>query len=185
MDAELREQLAREVRAILKKENITAVLVTHDQNEAFVMADEICVMNDGVIQQQDTGYNLYHRPVNQFVADFIGQGVLVPGEVIENSQVKTELGIINGKLPEGCKPGCLVEVLMRPDDIVYDEHSTDTAEIVDKAFRGAEFLYTLRTPSGLRVLCLTPSHYNHQIGEHIGIRLEVDHLVIFRRDRKD
>ncbi|MFT5659369.1 MAG: iron(III) transport system ATP-binding protein, partial [Gammaproteobacteria bacterium] len=74
MDVDLREQLAREVRNILNQENITAILVTHDQFEAFAMADDICVMNEGRIEQQDSGYNLYHRPANRFVADFIGQG---------------------------------------------------------------------------------------------------------------
>jgi iron(III) transport system ATP-binding protein len=184
MDADLREQLAREVRDILRAENVTGVLVTHDQHEAFVMADEICVMNDGIIEQHDTGYNLYHRPANQFVADFIGQGVLVHGEVIEDSRVKTELGNITGHLPEGCKPGCPVDVLIRPDDIVHDDSSSQHAAIVDKAFRGAEFLYTLSLESGTRVLCIAPSHHDHRLNEKIGIRLEMDHLVIFRRGHK-
>ena len=181
MDAELREQLAREVRDILKKENVTAILVTHDQHEAFVMADEICVMNDGIIEQHDTGYNLYHRPANQFVADFIGQGVLVPGEVVEDKGVKTDIGTIKGKLPDGCKPGCPVDVLIRPDDVVHDDTSEQKALIVDKAFRGAEFLYTLMLDSGIRVLCIAPSHHDHALNSSIGIRLDMDHLVIFKR----
>lgn len=184
MDAELREQLAREVRSILKKENITAILVTHDQHEAFVMADEICVMNDGVIQQHDTGYNLYHQPANQFVADFIGQGVIVPGEVVSVDKVKTDLGEITGALPLGCKPGCPVDVLIRPDDVIHDDHATDQATIIDKAFRGAEFMYNLRMPSGVEVLCLAPSHHDHKINESIGIRLDIDHLVIFKHESK-
>lgn len=182
MDADLREQLAREVRNILKQENITAILVTHDQHEAFVMADEICVMNDGVIQQHDTGYNLYHQPVNQFVADFIGQGVIVAGEVVATNKVKTDLGEIEGELPEGCNPGCPVDVLIRPDDIVHDDEATDQAVIIDKAFRGADFMYNLRMPSGIEVLCLAPSHHDHKINERIGVRLDIDHLVIFKRE---
>ena len=181
MDVELREQLAREVRDILKKENITAILVTHDQHEAFVMADEICVMHEGIIQQHDTGYNLYHKPTNQFVADFIGQGVLIDGETIEAGKIKTDLGIIEGITPEGCKPGCKVDVLIRPDDVIHDDASLEQATIIDKAFKGAEFLYTLRTKSGVEVLCLAPSHHDHQINENIGIKLDIDHLVIFRQ----
>jgi iron(III) transport system ATP-binding protein len=76
-DVELREMLAREVRDILKREGMTAILVTHDQHEAFAMADEIGVLQSGRLQQWDTGYNLYHKPVNQFVAGFIGQGTLI------------------------------------------------------------------------------------------------------------
>ena len=181
MDVELREQLAREVRHILKQENITAILVTHDQNEAFAMADEICVMNEGVIQQHDSAYNLYHKPANRFVADFIGEGVIVPGMVVGGNTVNTELGNIHGVVPQGCKPGCQVDVLIRPDDIVHDDAAEETAIVVERAFRGSDFLYTLRMPSGIEVMSLVPSHHDHQINEAIGIRLEFDHLVVFPR----
>jgi iron(III) transport system ATP-binding protein len=179
MDAELREQLAREVRDIIKEEEITALLVTHDQYEAFAMADEIGVLNAGQLMQWDSGYNLYHRPGNRFVADFIGQGVILPGEVLNEGQVQTELGAINGQLPPGCKPGCKLELLLRPDDILHDDQSALHAKVVAKAFRGAEFLYTLELASGTRVLCFAPSHHDHPLGEQLGIRVEVDHLVMF------
>lgn len=125
LDVELREQIAREVRQILKQENISAILVTHDQHEAFAMADEICVMNEGRIQQHDTAYNLYHKPANHFVADFIGEGVIVPGMVVGSNTVNTELGNIHGLVPKGCKPGCQVDVLVRPDDVVHDDESPE------------------------------------------------------------
>jgi len=179
MDAEMREQLAREVRAIIKEEDITALLVTHDQYEAFAMADEIGVLNAGQLMQWDSGYNLYHRPGNRFVADFIGQGVILPGVVLNEGQVQTELGAISGLLPPGCKPGCKLELLLRPDDIQHDDQSTLHAKVVAKAFRGAEFLYTLELASGTRVLCFAPSHHDHPLGEQLGIRVEVDHLVMF------
>lgn len=181
MDIELREQLAREVRHILKQEKITAILVTHDQHEAFAMADEICVMHEGQIQQHDSAYKLYHEPVNRFVADFIGEGVIVPGMVVGVNTVNTELGNIHGMAPTGCKPGCPVDVLIRPDDIVHDDESNETAVVIERAFRGSDFLYTLRMPSGIEVLSLVPSHHDHKINETIGIRLEFDHLVIFPR----
>lgn len=179
MDAELREQLAREVRGILKEEEVTALLVTHDQYEAFAMADEIGVLNAGQLMQWDSGYNLYHRPGNRFVADFIGQGVLLPGEVLSENQVQTELGVVSGQLPTECKIGCKLELLLRPDDIQHDDQSRLQAKVVAKAFRGAEFLYTLEMASGTRVLCFAPSHHDHALGEQIGIRVEVDHLVMF------
>lgn len=179
MDVELREQLAREVRAILKQENITAILVTHDQNEAFAMADEICVMNDGSIQQHDSAYNLYHQPTNRFVADFIGEGVIIAGMVVGKNMVNTELGNIQGTLPDGIKKGHKVDVLIRPDDVIHNDNATETAIVVERAFRGSDFLYTLRMQSGTEVLCLVPSHHDHKINEKIGIQLEFDHLVIF------
>ena len=182
MDAEMREQLAREVRSILKQENNTAILVTHDQNEAFAMADQICVMNEGSIQQQGSGYDLYHEPINRFVADFIGQGVILPAEVKDAHTVRTDLGIITGDNPIADEPGAIVDVLIRPDDVVHDDESSESAIVVEKAFRGADFLYHLRMDSGIEVMCLAPSHHNHKINERIGIRLNVDHLVTFSRN---
>ncbi len=190
LDVELREKLALEVRDILKHEGITALLVTHDQHEAFAMADVIGVMNQGVIQQWDTPYNLYHQPANRFVADFVGQGVLLPGEVLNSHQVEIELGVLEGYIPSGCdedggcslcEKGCQVEVLIRPDDIIHDDSSLLLAEVERKAFRGADFLYSLKLPGGNRVLAQVDSHHNHAIGEKIGIRLGIDHVVAFRK----
>jgi iron(III) transport system ATP-binding protein len=190
LDVELRERLSIEVRDILKRETTTALIVTHDQNEAFALADWVGVMSDGRIQQWDTPYNLYHEPANRFVADFVGQGAMVAGEVINDHQVEIELGVLNGHIPvecdasdcEECVRSCHVDVLLRPDDIIHDDDSLLMAEIENKAFRGAEFLYTLKLPSGQRALSLVPSHHNHAIGERIGIKLAVDHVVAFRRD---
>ncbi len=179
MDAELREQLAREVRTMLKREAVTAVLVTHDQLEAFAMADMIGVLNEGTVHQWGTGFELYHEPADRFVADFVGQGALLPARVLDAEQVRTELGRIHGLQPHGLTPGSSAEVLIRPDDLVYDESSSRQATIVERAFRGAEFLYTLQLESGAEVLCLVPSHHRHAVSERIGIRLQADHLVAF------
>jgi iron(III) transport system ATP-binding protein len=189
LDVDLREKLAMEVREILEREGITALMVTHDQHEAFAMADVVGVMHQGLIQQWDTPYQLYHEPANRFVADFIGQGVLLKGEALNDRQVKIELGVLDGAIPaecvgaggcDACARGCHVEVLIRPDDIIHDDDSPVVAEVERKAFRGAQFLYTLRLPGGSRVLALVPSHHNHAIGEKIGIKLGVDHVVAFR-----
>ena len=182
LDVELREQLVADIRKILKQEKITAILVTHDQFEAFTMADKIGVINQGRLEQWDTAYNLYHQPATRFVADFVGQGVMLAGTVLNPQQVETELGIIEGTVPDGWQKGCPVDVLVRPDDIVHDDQAERVAEVIDKRFRGADFLYTLRLNSGGRVMCLASSHHNHALGERIGIHHEVDHLVIFRRN---
>ncbi len=181
LDVELRERLGLELRQILKHENMTAILVTHDQQEAFAMADEIGVMHEGRIQQWDDAYRLYHQPANRFVADFIGQGVFLPGTVLNSHQIEIELGILDGSFPPECSRGCPVDVLIRPDDIVHDDASPLLGEVVHKAFRGASILYTLRLPSGGTALSLVPSHHNHALGEKIGIRLDVDHVVAFKR----
>lgn len=183
LDVDLRERIGQEVREILKMQGTTALLVTHDQFEAFAIADEIGVMNGGEIQQWDSAYNLYHRPANRFVADFVGEGVLMPGVVLNERQVETELGTISGEIPLECKAGYPVDVLLRPDDILHEDASTLQAEVAKKAFRGADILYTLLLPSGRKVLSLVPSHHNHAIGEKIGIRLAVDHVVTFTKNQ--
>jgi iron(III) transport system ATP-binding protein len=179
LDVDLRERLSAEVRSILKQQNTTALLVTHDQHEAFGFADEIGIMHAGSIQQWDSAYELYHRPGSRLVADFIGQGVFLPGVVQDARHIGCELGVLTSALPLGFAQGEAVEVLVRPDDVLHDDASAARAEVLHKAFRGAEFLYTLRLPGGSRVLSLVPSHHNHAIGERIGIRIEIDHLVAF------
>ncbi len=180
LDTELREQLAHEVRELLKRDGITAILVTHDQLEAFAMADVIGVVGEGHLHQWDTGYQIYHKPQDRFVADFIGQGVMLPGKVSEKLAIDTELGLITGELPDGCKPGCKIELLLRPDDVLHDDESTLRLEVKEKAFRGAEYLYTLALPSGQPILCLVQSHHNHRVGERIGIRLDVEDIALFQ-----
>jgi iron(III) transport system ATP-binding protein len=186
LDVEMRERLGADVREIIKRTQTTAVLVTHDQQEAFAIADEIGIMHEGRIVQWDSAYNLYHRPANRFIADFVGQGVFLPGHVRSARAVDIELGTLAGEIPpmcdlgcDQCGKGCQVEVLLRPDDVVHDDASALKAEVVHKAFRGAEILYTLRLASGRKVLALVPSHHNHALGERIGIRLDVDHVVAF------
>jgi len=187
LDVELRERLSLEVREIIKASGATAVLVTHDQHEAFAMADEIGVMHEGRIQQWDSAYNLYHRPANRFVADFVGEGVFLPAKVLGSRRVEFELGVLEGDVPNACQigcdacgKGCLTDILLRPDDVMHDDNAPTQAEVVHKAFRGAEILYTLRLASGRKVLALVPSHHNHALGERIGIRLDVDHVVAFQ-----
>jgi len=179
LDVELREQLAREVREILKRDNITAILVTHDQLEAFAMADFIGVLGGGRLHQWATGYDLYHEPADPFVADFIGQGVMLQGTVKGDNSVDTALGTVEGDLSSSFQDGDRVKVLLRPDDLLHDDDSPLQLEVVDKAFRGAEYLYTLKLSDGSRVLCMVQSHHDHAIGQSIGVRLHADHLVTF------
>jgi iron(III) transport system ATP-binding protein len=179
MDVDLREELAREVRRILKHENITAILVTHDQNEAFAMADNIGVINQGELLQWGNGYELYHEPTTLFVADFIGQGVFIDGEVVDDNIIKTSLAPLEGIVPKHCKPGCKVKVLVRPDDILHDDCSPRKAKIISRVFRGANNLYTLEMEDGTQLLSLVHSHHNHEVGEELGIAMEFEHLVVF------
>ncbi|MGV0961141.1 MAG: ABC transporter ATP-binding protein [Limnohabitans sp.] len=187
LDIDLRERLAQEVRNILKAAKATALLVTHDQLEAFAIGDVIGVMNEGQLHQWDDAYSLYHRPATRFVADFIGHGVFTPATLREvNGQVVVDTPV--GELTDvaECPLPCAFEggqcdVLLRADDIVHDDDAPVKAEIIRKAFRGSEFLYTLRLASGEQLMAHVPSHHDHKLGEWIGIRAEVDHVVTFNR----
>ncbi|MFZ5540637.1 MAG: ABC transporter ATP-binding protein, partial [Pseudomonadota bacterium] len=187
LDVDLRARLGAEVRQILKASGTSAILVTHDQQEAFAIADRVGVMNRGRLEQWDRPYELYHRPASRFVADFIGEGVFLPAKVLNAQRVAIELGELKGDIPlpcdargcDVCGKGCHVDVLLRPDDVVHDDASPMTAEVIRKVFRGGDFVYTLRLASGREVLALVPSHHDHAIGERIGIRLDADHVVTF------
>jgi iron(III) transport system ATP-binding protein len=187
LDVDLRERLAHEVRVILKDSGTTAMFVTHDQLEAFAVGDVIGVMNKGRLEQWDDAYSLYHRPASRFVAGFIGHGVFTPARIVaceHGNCVETPLGELHdvGNCPvPGAYPLGECDVLLRADDIVHDDKSPVRALIERKAFRGAEFLYTLKLPSGERVLAHVPSHHDHQVGEWVGIRAQVDHVVTFAR----
>ncbi len=179
IDAELREQLAGEVRAMLLRDGMTAILVTHDQGEAFAMADRIAVFGEGRLQQWDSAYRIYHEPANRFVADFIGQGALLPGEVLGPDRVRTELGEMAGSIPTDCRTGCRVLVLIRPDDVIHDDGAPLKLEVAKKTFRGANYLYSLRLPGGQEIFSLVSSHHDHEVGSRIGVRLALEHLAVF------
>jgi iron(III) transport system ATP-binding protein len=182
LDVEMRERLSIEVRDILKREHTTAVLVTHDQNEAFNIADMIGVMKDGRIVQWDTPYRLYHEPKSRYVADFVGTGFFLPGTVMPDGQIRLEFGKVMPDSKPTWSAGTVVDVLLRPDDVLHDDASPLQATVLRKAFRGAAFLYTLQLPDGGHVYSLVPSHHNHAVGETIGVRIELDHLVAFPQE---
>ncbi len=186
LDVDLRERLAHEVRGILKLAGATALFVTHDQLEAFAIGDRIGVMHEGELHQWDDAYELYHRPATRFVADFIGHGVFTRARIAQqgdNVVVHTALGdlsdVLECPLPAAYADG-VCDVLLRADDIVHDDSAPVKAQILRKTFRGSEFLYTLRLGSGETVMAHVPSHHDHAIGEWIGIRAEVDHVVTFQ-----
>jgi len=189
LDPDLRENLALELRDILKRHGTTTLMVTHDQYEAFALADTVGVMERGRIAQWDEAYRLYHHPASRSVADFVGMGVFLRGWLVEDARgasVEVELGSLPIPHPEdragargNAGPGGELTVLLRPDDVVHDDASPIQANVLRKAFRGAQFLYTLQLPSGQRLLALVPSHHDHRIGEAIGIRFSADHIVTF------
>ena len=185
LDQELREHMGQEVSDMLKENDITCVMVTHDQNDAFALGDHVGVMADGAIVQWDTPYNLYHQPRTHFVADFIGNGIFLPGTVSGSARVATALGELESDEALDRPVESPIEVLLRPDDVVHDPEGPIRATVRRRAFKGAEIMYTLRTTQGITLLALFPSHANYEIGDEVSVRLAVDHLVVFDRDPED
>ncbi|GAF60534.1 LOW QUALITY PROTEIN: ferric iron ABC transporter, ATP-binding protein [Psychrobacter sp. JCM 18903] len=194
LDVVLRESLAMNVRDILKRTNTTAILVTHDQNEAFALADKVGVMHKGKLVQWATPSELYHEPISPFVAEFVGEGAMIDG-IIKEGHVETALGDIYRRMevydesgyPQYCEydypNGTPIKVLVRLDDIIHDDESNQTALVVGRVFRGANYLYRLQLDDGQTVLSLVASHHNHEIGSQIGILPILEHVVVF--DEKD
>lgn len=179
LDVTLRERLSMEVRDILKENGTTALFVTHNQHEAFAVADRIGVMHNGEIQQWDNGHNLYHEPLNPRIAEFVGEGALISGVVKDQHQVETGLGLLRGSFNTEFPVNSPVKLLIRPEDIVHTEDGPISAEVLRRNFRGANILYNLQLNNGDRVQALVPSHCEHLPGERIGIRPDVRHLVLF------
>ncbi|HKL27438.1 MAG TPA: ABC transporter ATP-binding protein [Desulfuromonadales bacterium] len=182
LDVALRERLSVEVRDILKAYGATALFVTHNQHEAFAVADRIGVMDDGTMLQWDEAHTLYHCPANRRVAAFVGEGMFIPGNIQATGKVETGLGTLDGVFCADTEHRGAVDVLIRPEDVVHDDSSPIKAEVVRRNFRGANVFYTLRLISGDLVQALVPSHCDHKPGEHIGIRSDVRHLVTFPRE---
>ncbi|MGA1730197.1 MAG: ABC transporter ATP-binding protein, partial [Steroidobacteraceae bacterium] len=178
LDVALRERLVGELGALLRRTGTTALVVTHEQQDAFTLADRIGLMREGRLEQWATPYDLYHRPASRFAAEFIGRASFIPACCNGSGELQSELGPLREDSHATHCSGP-VDVLLRPDDVVHDDDSPLKARIVERSFRGADFLYTLELSSGRRVLSIVPSHHDHRVGEAIGIRLDTDHVITF------
>ena len=179
VDSQLKLQMVQEMRELLTDMNITTLMVSHDQSESLAMSDNLGLMLEGRILQWSDTYDFYHRPMSRQVATFIGMGTLVRGTVTERRTIKTTLGELSPTANTVLPQGKAVDVLIRPDDIIHDDESDFQATIEKKEFRGAQFLYLLHLKNGDKVQCFAPSHHNHSIGEKIGIRIDLEHVVCF------
>ncbi len=181
LDVEMREKLAVDIRDILKSQGSTALFVTHDQHEAFVIGEKIGIMHEGKIMQWDSPFNLYHEPASRFVAGFIGQGVLLGGHILSENSVMTELGAMTGSGNYPWRDNTPVEVLIRPDDVVISESGKIPCKVVERAFKGAETLYRLQLENGETLFSLMPSHDDFGIGQSVNVDVCAPHLVVFLR----
>lgn len=179
LDALLRDRLTVEVRDILKELGTTALLVTHNQHEAFSVADKIGVLFKGKMQQWESAHAIYHKPANLEVAQFVGDGTLITGKVVGPGKVSSSLGVLEGRLSLPCESGCEVNLLLRPEDVLHVDNAPLRGTILHKSFRGPSIVYQLQLPSGEQCQALVSSHHDHFVGESIGIMPEMDNLIVF------
>lgn len=177
LDPDMASRMRQELHVLLRRMKTTTILVTHDHDEAFAMADRIAVLNKGALEQMDTPEQIYHVPATPFVADFVGQADFIPGQV-RSGTVHTELGEFPDTLQSA--EGASVVVMIRPDDIHAVPDRSAGSRIVARQFRGSENLYTIRLPSGQLVHSSESSTSVYQEGAAVELRVSATHTVIFR-----
>jgi iron(III) transport system ATP-binding protein len=179
LDPDMAGRMRQEVHDLLRRTKTTTILVTHDHDEAFAMADRIAVLNQGRLEQFDTPEMMYHMPATPFVADFVGQADFIPGTVSQG-MVHTELGEFPDTLE--CKDGTAVVVMIRPDDIHLIPTKDARSRILSRQFRGSENLYMVSLPSGQIVHSSQGSTSVYQAGTSVELRVMATHTVLFRRE---
>jgi len=184
IDQSLKGELQSNVKKILKKSNITTIMVTHDSYEAFYMGDKCGIILDQKLEQFNTPYNIYHYPKSIQIVKFLNRGVLVDAKIINNETLEhPELGEIKGNLINKFPDGKKVKLLLQPDDLEHDDKSELKLEVVDRKFRGTEFIYLLKTNNNELIPISVDSHHGHyhEIKEKFGIKkpIYIDHLVCF------
>ncbi|MBT7235997.1 MAG: ABC transporter ATP-binding protein [Gammaproteobacteria bacterium] len=180
LDEELKEKLLADVKILLKEEKITTIVITHNIKEAFQLSDKIAFLNDKKIIQIDSPYNIYHKPMTREIANFCGIGSFINGKIVDANYVLTDLGRHFGETAP-YEIGTNVDIMIRPDDVIHDDNSTKSAQVVGKIFHGSDFLYKLKLSNGENIFCYTPSHHDHAVNEVIGIKSEMDHLILFSK----
>jgi iron(III) transport system ATP-binding protein len=176
LDADLRALMREEIGKILRTTGTTALFVTHDQEEAFTLADRVGVLNAGRLEQVATPYEVYHHPATRFVAEFVGSADFLRGFVNEDGIV-TELGTIAN--PGGHPVGIPVDIMIRPDDIDFMPHPDGDVRVVGRHFRGAANVYRLRLASGARIHSVQPSTTLYPIGARVRVVANLIHVVAF------
>lgn len=180
LDPDMAAKMREDLHDLLRRTKTTAILVTHDHDEAFAMADRIAVLNNGRLEQLDTPEVIYHTPATPFVADFVGQADFIPG-TIENGTVRTEIGEFPNHA--GYPRGAQVVVMIRPDDIHIVPVERSFAHIVGRRFHGSENLYTVGLPSGRVVHSSEPSTTVLPAGTPVELQVNATHTVLFEQNR--
>jgi iron(III) transport system ATP-binding protein len=176
LDADLRAQLRGQLRRVLKKTQKTAILVTHDQDEAFQIADRVGVLNQGRLEQVGAPEEIYQTPASRFVADFVGAADFIPGTVLREG-IHTELGLFANA--NGLPIGSRVDVMIRPDDVTIVPDPEGPAVVTERLYLGADKVYTLRLPSEVQIRSNQHSTPNLLLGTRVAVKVSPTQVVAF------
>ena len=184
IDQSFKEEIQVKLKKVLNELKITTIIVTHDSYEAFYLGSKCGIILDGQLRQYDDPYNVYHFPNSVEVVNFLNRGILIPAKVTgENSLENEDLGTIKGNFIKHYPKGSDVQLLLQPEDLEHDDKSNLKLEVVDRKFRGTNFIYTLKTLSNLLIPVFVHSHHIHQheVDEKFGIKrpINIDHIVCF------
>jgi len=184
IDQSFKEEIQVQLKKLLNDLKITTIVVTHDSYEAFYLGNKCGLILEEKLKQFDDPYNVYHFPNSVEVVNFLNRGILIPAKVTgENSLENDDLGTIKGNFIKHYPKGSNVQLLLQPEDLEHDDKSNLKLEVVDRKFRGTNFIYTLRTSTNKLIPVFVHSHHihQHQIDEKFGIKrpINIDHIVCF------
>ena len=177
LDYDLKINLMDDIIKLIKSENITAILITHNAQEAFKMSDKIAFISNKTVSQYTDPYDIYHRPSSKEISNFFGISSYIKAEIIDSYHIRTTLGEFDGNF-EKYKKGDQVDLLIRPDNITYDDESEFSAKVIKQTFIGSDFLYELELDDNQKIFCYEPAQHNHEINQIIKIKLNLAHLTV-------
>ena len=184
VDQSFKEGIQEKLKKILNDSKITTIIVTHDSYEAFYLGSKCGIILDKKLKQYDDPYNVYHLPNSIEVVNFLNRGTLIPAEVTSPKSLENrDLGTITGNFVKPFPIGSKVKLLIQPEDLHHDDSSNLKLDVVDRKFRGTNFIYTLKTPNNSLIPVFVHSHHIHQheINEKFGVKrpIHIDHIVCF------
>ena len=184
VDQSHKEDIQEKLKKMLSKLKITTIIVTHDSYEAFYLGSKCGIILNNQLKQYDDPYNVYHLPNSIEVVNFLNRGILIPAKVTSPKSLENEeLGTITGNFVKPFPLGADVKLLIQPEDLEHDDKINLQLEVVDRKFRGTNFIYTLKTIKNLLIPVFVHSHHIHQhdVQEKFGIKrpIHIEHLVCF------
>ncbi|MBQ6315682.1 MAG: ABC transporter ATP-binding protein [Mogibacterium sp.] len=188
LDLKLRQEMQYELVRLKKELGITFLYITHDQEEALTMSDKVVVMNEGYIQQEGTPEQIYDEPVNAFVADFIGDSNILPGQMTDEKLVRingVDYPCIDGT-EQGFPPGRLVDVVIRPEDIDILPYGQGqfNGTIISKLFIGVHYEMLVQSEDG-NIEWLLQNYDQHDVGEKIGMKVDPENIQIMHKPKSE